>query len=137
VYIKYVDSEQEYYDCEKMLGECDYVIKNERAEYFRGIYKRYLFLESGTGPYPRGLQIYDIIKKERVFITQFSKPIFIDEHGILTFWRTSENPQTAGKNDMTKWKSASVSMIIEEEVSMSLISFKITVTGETRIAPRQ
>jgi hypothetical protein len=55
------------------------------AAYFLGIFDHWLIVDSGTGPDPRGLSIYDLNTKKKIYDGSYSEPIYIS-HGKLIFW---------------------------------------------------
>ena len=132
------DKYNKFTPCEKIISECDFKIKNEWAEYFMGIYKHYLFIDSGTGPTPRGLIIYNLNTKNKVFDSEYSDPVFIDAKGILSFWITSEIPATE-KNcpEYSKNRSWGLGSAIEKKVLLNLSDLSLSATGETRCSSRQ
>ena len=52
--------------CEYVAKPDDLEIRNEWAEYFLGLQGDLLILDSGTGPDPRGLIIWDLKKQKKV-----------------------------------------------------------------------
>jgi len=69
-----------------MKDEYSYMFKSLNADYFFGIYKNFMFIDSGTGPGLRGLTIIDIIKKKTVFQTASSDPEIDRGKNILSYW---------------------------------------------------
>ena len=133
---KNVDKYNKFLPCEKIISQCDFKIENKWAEYFMGIYKHYLFTDVGTGP-SRGLIIYDLNTKNMVFESDYSRPIFIDAKGILSFWKTSEISATE-KNcpGYSKIRSDGLGPAIEKEVLLNLSDLSLSETGETRCRGR-
>jgi hypothetical protein len=61
------------------------VNKPNDSAYFLGIFDHWLIVDSGTGPDPRGLTIYDLNTKKKIYECSYSDPIYIN-HGKLIFW---------------------------------------------------
>jgi hypothetical protein len=138
MFIKYFNWDMGYYNVEDITNEHDFQIKNEWAEYFQGIYKHYLFIDSGTGPGPRGLIIYNLRTKKKVFESEYSEPVFIDAKGIFSFWKTSEIPATEENcPEYSKFRADGFGVAIEKKVLLNLNDLGLSETGEAHCSSRQ
>lgn len=98
----------------------------------------YLLADTGTGPGRRGLHIYDLDKKQKVYEGSYcSKPEFVDDNTI-TFWvettkeATQENCSNLAENERNGFAS-----VIEERILLNLLTFDKQLLGEYRCAIRQ
>jgi hypothetical protein len=138
IYVKYSNPNSEFPSCEDIMKECDFIIKNEWAEYFWGIYKDFLIIESGTCPDGSKIIFYNLNTKKKIFESEYYPPVSIDTNGILSFWKTSETPVTeVNCPGMLKRKSSGLGSAIEKEVLLNLSDFSVSETGETRCSSRQ
>ncbi len=115
-----------------------FLIKNRDADYFFGLYRHFLFLDSGTGPDGRQLIVYNLKEEKKIFQSEYYEPISIDKQGIVSFWQTSETLATE-KNckEINEWLSEGLGAAIEQKVLLRLSDLNLVVTNETRCAPRQ
>lgn len=122
---------------DNLLKNNSFSHRNVIAEYFFGIYHGLLFLDSGTGPEPRGLMIYDIEKKKKVYEGGYSSPISIDSNGKLIFW--VEKGEATAKNcpQIESWKKEGLDAAIEGKIILDLRTFKTETTPGSRCSPRQ
>jgi len=134
IYVKNIEGKDSYVPCKQVIKAYDFVLKNES---FWGIRDKLLFVDSGTGPDPRILLIYDLEKKERVFKGDYSSPITLKEDGGLYFWQASD---VATKDNCPRYdelREGGLGAAIETKVVLDLENFIIRKTTETRCAPRQ
>ena len=138
IFVKQFEWNKGHYDCPKVINQYDFKIENEWAEYFKGIYRHYLFIDSGTGPDGRHLIIYDLNAKKKVFKSEYSDPTFINEQGILSFWTTSKI--LANEENCEKYKeytSGGLGVAIDKKMLLNLNNLKLSETSETRCSARQ
>ncbi len=116
----------------------DFEIKNESAEYFFGVIGDLMFLDSGTGPDPRVLIIYDLQKKKKVHETFYSEPLEANENKELLIWSETRAATNASNCPQLKeLESEGLGAAIEVRVKLNLKSFTATPTKEKRCASRQ
>jgi hypothetical protein len=110
---------------------------HKAAQWFFGIANGLLFLDIGTGPDVRTLEINAIQQNKIVFSGKYTEPIEI-ENGRLSFYQETQTAINA-KNcpDAEEWKSKGLGAAIEEKVFLDLTTFKCIKTGEIRCSPRQ
>lgn len=120
-----------------ILKNNSFSYRNVIAEYYFGIYDGLLFLDSGTGSEPRGLMVYDIEKKKKVYEGKYSSPISIDSNGKLTFWVKKGEANTKNCSQIKFWRTEGLDAAIEEKIMIDLRTFKTETTSGTRCSPRQ
>jgi len=86
ILVKYKKDYSDEIECKYIVGPTDFEIRNEWAEYFMGIRNNFLMLDSGTGPGPRGLIIYDLSKRKKLYETSCSCPVEYISDSKLSFW---------------------------------------------------
>ena len=72
--VKFKSRADEELPCSYILENNDFEIKNEWAEYFAGLTKNLLILDSTTGPGPSGLIIWDLKSRRKVYEGSWSDP---------------------------------------------------------------
>lgn len=95
----------------------------------------YLFLDSGTGPDPRGLTIIDVILQKTVLSTGYSDPIEFIDSSTISYW--SERNDTEKCEECAKWAAQGLGCAIEDKVLYNFRTQTITTTKESRCASRQ
>lgn len=66
----------------------DYEIPNQAADWFYKLINNFLFIDTGTGPPPRSMTVYDLNKRQPIFSTEYNIPVTIDNnHYFLGKWR--------------------------------------------------
>lgn len=122
--------------CKYLVREGDFEIRNENAEYFLGMAGSFLVLDSGTAPEPRGLVIWDLQKRQKVFTGSYSKPVSIDESGI-TFWQPGGEATDANCPQAAGWRAQGLGAALETEVRLGFADMKPVAGAATRCAARQ
>ncbi len=118
-----------------ILGNNDFEIKNEWAEYFAGLNGDLLILDSTTGPGPSGLTIWDLKKRKKVYEGSWSDPEE-SKNDSLVYWTETGEATDNNCPELEKWKSDGLEAAIETKVILNLSNFKISKTRETRCSPR-
>jgi hypothetical protein len=137
ILVKFKKDDKEQMKCEYVVNKLDYEVKNEWAEYFFGISGNFMFLESSTGPDPRGLMIYDLVQRKKMYETSFSGPIVLEKDDKLLFWQETGEASKENCPDYEKIASGGLTAVIETKVILDLNNFTISATKETRCAARQ
>lgn len=122
--------------CEYSVQPGDFEIPNETAEYFLGLQRDLLILDSGTGPSPRSLIIWDIAKRKKVYAGSYSEPLKISPSK-LVFWMESTPATEINCPEKSRWQADGLGAAIETKVKLSLLDFKIIKLTNTRCSPRQ
>jgi hypothetical protein len=122
--------------CRYVPRDGDFEIKNEWAEYFAGLKKDLLILDSTTGPGPSGLIIWDLSKRKKVYEGSWSDP---EESGddSLIFWMETGEATRTNCPELENWELKGLGGAIETRVILDLSSFRITKTLQTRCSARQ
>ena len=97
----------------------------------------FLILDEGTGPFPRGLLIYDLSSRKKVLEDSYSEPFNI-KNNIINYWTETtikaneENCSTYKVNEENFMGSA-----IETRVSLDLLTLVKKELGEYRCSATQ
>jgi len=133
---------------ENLELDCSYKLEPSDFEFVEWItmildlHDNYLLTDTGTGPGCRGLHIYNLAKKEKIYEATYcsEKPNeveFVDDNQI-TFWvqtteeATQENCSNLTENEQNGWGSA-----IEEHILLNLLTLEKQSLEEYRCAARQ
>jgi len=122
--------------CEYKINPGDFEIKNEWDEYFLDLKGDLLILDSGGGPYPRGLIIWDLQKQKKVYETSHGGLIKINMKEIV-FWRPTGKSTLEKCPKMKQWESDGLDAEIESKVILSLKNLDLKTTNEQRCESRQ
>jgi len=115
-----------------------FTIKNDDSNFFFGLFGQYLFVDIGTGPEPRGLSVFDLSKKKKIYEASYNTPIKIGADGALDFWKPLE--KDLPKKDCPqakKWERQGLGYGFERRVIVDLKSLKERAVGLPRCTPRQ
>jgi hypothetical protein len=134
--IKYKSYPDEKLSCNYVIANGDLEIKNEFAEYYAGLKKDLLILDSTTGPGPSGLIIWDIKKRKKVFEGSWSDPEESSD-STLVYWLETDEATEGNCPRLKEWQAEGLSGAIETKVILNLSNFSITKTMQTRCSPRQ
>lgn len=137
--VKYKRQKGEPPVCKYVVNPGDFEIPNEEAEYFFGLQGNLLILDSGTGPDPRGLIIWDLSKKKKVYTGTYSgeeeeakiKP------GYMEFWLETGRATDENCPKAKEWRANGLGAAIETWVRLDLSDFTVTKSSKTRCSPRQ
>jgi hypothetical protein len=124
--------------CEYTATSDSFEISNaDEADYFLALTGHYLVLDEGTGPDPRGLIVYDLNAKEKVYSGQYAKP-FSAEGDKLTFWLpTTDVPTADNCPDLAQYTQNGLGAIIEAQTTLDLSTLSKVSLGEMRCEPMQ
>ncbi|MEN3334710.1 MAG: hypothetical protein V7641_4075 [Blastocatellia bacterium] len=112
----------------------------EGDNFFYGIYDDLMFIDSGSGPDPRGLDIVDLSQKKNVFSGSYSQPIALDKDRRLVYYLEVDEKKLKKKPDCPEaeeWKKNNLGIAYEEKVSLDLKTLKTARSGQLRCASRQ
>lgn len=122
----------------------EFEIKNENAEYFLTFAGHFAVLDSGTAPEPRGLIVYDLNSKKKVFTDSYAKPVTASS-SVLTYWRPSGSrdtksttgaeaviPTTQNCPELNTYISNGLGALILNKVSVDLETGNKALLGETK-----
>jgi hypothetical protein len=122
--------------CKYLPREGDVEIRNENAEYFLGLEGEFLILDSGTAPEPRGLIVWDIAKRQKVYTGSYSGPVSIDGDGI-GFWQPAGEATDANCPQAAGWRAQGLGAGLEVRVRLAFTDMKTVPGTETRCTARQ
>lgn len=122
--------------CKYLPREGDLEIRNESAEYFLGLEGAFLILDSGTAPEPRGLIVWDLAKRQKVFTGSYSGPVAIDGDGI-DFWQPSGEATEANCPQAAAWRAQGLGAGLEVRTRLAFADMKPVASSETRCSARQ
>lgn len=122
--------------CKYTVAAGDLEIKNESAEYFLALQGDLLILDSGTGPDPRGLVLWDLKKRQKAWSGTYSEPMEVKpDH--LAYWMETGEANDANCPERKEWESHGLGAAIETRVRLNLSDFSVTKFADTRCRSRQ
>lgn len=109
----------------------------EEPDYFLAINSHFLLLDSGTAPDPRGLIVYDLVTRARVFTDRYARPIDLAA-GTITYWTpVSEKPTASNCPNLATYTSQGLGAVLESHVTLDLSSLAKRDLGDMRCAATQ
>lgn len=137
ILVKYKSTKDQKYSCEYLASDSDFQIKNELAEYVLALENNFLILDSGTGPQPRRLIVYDLISRKKVFTDSYSNPIAVN-NDTVTYWSpVNTKPDETNCPKLTEYTSLGLGAEIEAHVVLTLSTLNKTELGEYRCSATQ
>lgn len=130
------------------VGACDYAarsgdfeIKNQNVEYFDKLVGRYLVLDSGTGPDIRGIIVYDLNKKSKVYEGLKAGGKVAVSGATLTYWEPQQQVAVTAANcpKLGEYEKLGMGAGIQAKVTLTLgdDSMVQKEAGETECVMRQ
>ena len=123
--------------CKYKVESNYFEIKNNDAEYFLALTDNFLILDSGTAPYPRELIVYDLRTRKEVFSGSYSIPVQTIRDTITYWGKSNIIPTVDNCYDFNKYKSSGLGLIIENEVTLDLVTLKKEVSNNVRCSATQ
>ena len=114
----------------------DLEIRNESAEYFLALRGSRLVLDSGTAPEPRGLVIWDLDKRAKVYSGTYSSPYRIDRTG-MNFWMPSGEATQDNCPQAALWRAQGLGAALETRVRLNFADLKVVPGASLRCSARQ
>lgn len=114
----------------------DLEIRNEDAEYFLALQGAKLLLDSGTAPEPRGLIIWDLDKRAKVYSGPYSSPYRIDRTG-MTFWMPSGEATQDKCPQAALWRAQGLGAALETQARLTFADLKVVPGSAVRCSARQ
>jgi hypothetical protein len=135
--VKLKTNEQQNFPCEYALGNADFEVAEEGPYYFLGLTDHFLLLDFGTAPPPRGLIVYDLDSRKKIFNDQYSQPVEI--HGnTVTYWTPSDRTITDENCPQhAEYALDGLGANIEAHVSLMLSTAQKKELKEYRCSPTQ
>ena len=147
ILIKYKTSINQKIDCNYLVGENDFELKNAcfdrpvcyHAQHFSYIKDNLLIIDEGTGPENRGLIFYDLVKRAKVFEDTYnSGESILPQNNIITYWQnTKEKVTIQNCPKMKEYQDHGGSAVIETKVSLDLSTLIKKELGESRCSYAQ
>ncbi len=135
--VKFKTSANQHFDCTYVAGNGDFEIKNEWAEYLLALENQFLILDSGTGPDPRGLIIYDLFQRKKAYTDTYSEPVMV-QNNTIDYWAPSSEKATENNCPQMKENEANgLGSAIDKHVSLNLLTLAKKDLGESRCDARQ
>ncbi|MFH1017518.1 MAG: hypothetical protein V1798_04965 [Pseudomonadota bacterium] len=119
-------------------SQADLVVRNRDADWFFGLWKRFLFIDSGTGPGIRGLSIMDVEAHKRVYEALYldDDSIKLSSTGDLVFWIEDEPATAENCTDFAQHQKDIMSSAIVAKVKLNLFTLRAEKRGERRCIPQ-
>lgn len=133
--VKYKATEDTRLACEYVVKPGDFEIADDWPEFFLELQNDLLILDSGTGPDPRGLVIWDLKKQQQVYSGSYSDAKIGPGH--MEFWTETGKGTDANCPEEKEWRALGLETAIETWVRLSFSDFKLTKSSQTRCSPRQ
>jgi hypothetical protein len=134
--VKYKTKDNPSPRCEYKIQPGDLEIKNEFAEYFMALQDRFLILDSGTGPEPRGLIIWDLDSRKKVYSGTYSGPYEINP-GRIEFWMETGEATDENCPRKKEIEDDGLGAAIETHVTLRLPDLEVVRSAQTRCTSRQ
>jgi hypothetical protein len=136
ILIKYKSSPSQIISCQYSKGSGDFEVAGD-AMYVLALENNFLIIDSGTGPDPRGLTVYDLNTRKKVFEDSYSSPVDI-QNNVINYWTDSTKTATE-KNcpDLKEWQADGLGAAIDAHVSLNISTLTKTDLGEYRCSARQ
>jgi hypothetical protein len=137
ILIKYKTGQSQSLPCVYNVATEDFEIKNVQAEYFLAVIDHFLILDSGTAPYPRGLIVYDLNTREKVYTDKYSQPFSV-AFDTLTYWTPVGTKATnANCPELSEYSAGGLGAEIEQQVTLNLTTLVKKNLGPSRCSATQ
>lgn len=136
IVVKYKSSDNQVISCDYLVGSGDFKIKGD-AEYILALENNFLITDSGTGPDPRELTIYDLNTRKKIYKDSYSQPIDIKDNAINYWTESSEKATEKNCPELKEWEAGGLGAAIDTHMSLNLTTLTKTELGEYRCSPRQ
>lgn len=121
----------------RSTAEADFSL-NEDAVFFFGLQDSLLFADAGTAPGSRGLLIYNLARRERVYEGPYAIPIELVDDRYLSYPVEVAAPgRTVPCPDADEWRANGLQVVYQEQVRLDLTTFSVERTGQLSCSPRQ
>ncbi len=120
ILIKYKTEIDQEYPCKYVENDNDFVLSNKFAEYVRALEGDFLITDSGTGPPPRGLGVYDLVSRKKIFNDSYSKFLSI-KNNIISYWSPTDIVATEDNcPEFSEYSGFGLGAGIDEHVTLDL-----------------
>lgn len=140
--VKYKTAGDQRFECRWAVNDADFVIGIEWSEFYLGLTSDFLLLDSGTGPGIRGLIIYDLSKREKVFTDgyesyPYQSAVTIQENSLIYWTGTDIEPTPENCPELEYWESAGLGAVVETRVKLNLSTLTKVELGEHQCMAEQ
>lgn len=140
--VKYKTAGDQRFECRWAVNDLDFFIGIEWSEFYLGLTGDFLLLDSGTGPGIRGLIIYDLSKREKVFTDgyesyPYQSAVTIQENSLIYWTGTDIEPTPENCPELEYWESAGLGAVIETKVKLDLSTLTKVELGEHQCMAEQ
>lgn len=94
VLIKYKRNPEQTFPCLYVVEKGDFEIKNEGADYYNALVDHYIIMDSGTGPGIRGIFIYDLDTRAKVYEASKVGAISAINNNVITYYEPLDEEPT-------------------------------------------
>lgn len=137
ILVKYKTTKDQKYACEYLVDDYDFQIKNEWTAGVFALENDFLILDSGSGPEPRELIVYDLTNRKRVYTDHYSTPVAINNNTI-TYWSPENTkPDETNCPKITEYTSYGLGAEIEARIVLTLSTLNKNNLGEYRCSATQ
>ncbi len=134
--IKYKKDYTQQVACAYNIGKTDFEIKGE-FQNFLALTDNFIILDAGTGPEPRGLIVYNLNTRKRVYDDSYGKPV-LTQGDTVTYWSPiAEKATKANCSKFDEWTAQGLPPIIEAHVTLNLLDLTKKDLRENRCVPTQ
>jgi len=137
ILIKYKKLPGQIIPCVYSKGDADFELQD--AGNVLALENNFLILDEGTGPYPRVLIIFDLLKKKNIYEDSYSGPVTIKDNKINYWSDTSEKATKENCLNFEKYESSGLlsGSAIEAYVTLDLLTLSKIDLGQRRCVPIQ
>lgn len=121
--------------CDDVPAPGDLQIRNQDAEYLLALQGDLLILDSGTGPDPRGLIIWNLRQRQQVYSGSYSEATV--GQGYMEFWQDSGIATAANCPQLKEWQDNGLGAAIETWVRLDFADLSLHPGTQTRCSARQ
>jgi hypothetical protein len=136
ILIKYKSSPNQNLSCDYLYSDGDFKIEGD-AEYIMALENNFLILDSGTGPDPRGLIVYDLNLRKKIYEGSYSKPVDVQNNTVNYWAETTKIATEQNCPELKTWQNGGLEAAIDARVSLNLITLIKKESGEYRCSSRQ
>jgi len=109
------------------------------SNFFSGIYEDYLFIDRGTGPSHRMMNVFDMNTKRVLIFTEYTDASVSD--GVLTYWDTVQESELPEEKvscpEAAEWKKQGFEVIYERKATLDLKTGLKKQSSDYRCSPAQ
>jgi hypothetical protein len=135
--VKYKTSAGQTFPCAYDVAAGDFQTPSSSPDFFLAFAGNFLVIDSGTGPEPRGLVVYDLVTRGRVFVDSYSSLVSVATNTINYWSPMNATPTGANCPQFSEYQKDGLGMVIEEYITLKLPNFTKMGSGQYRCSPTQ